>query len=666
MKTYALTIGLIVRHGERTWRMERQLDDAASTLVFVDQITGMPRTMTPGALQADVLKGELSIVTGEPPDAGDTQRVSAPLVATLEDLLPHHRQQVEHRYRFVMHMRRKGIRRGMRSHIRAEIKALKGNLPPRHTDEQVMPDPAVPSPSSVMDWMRRHEESGGNLLSLLPRHATRRSPRRLSETVLQICREQVRNYYCTRRRPTIAATQRRINEAIAAQPTDPSKPTVAVSISTVRRCIEEIDPHARDIARFGRAFARNKWRYSLHGLDVSRPLERYEIDHTIVDVVVVSDGTAMPLGRPTITVVVDAFSGLVAGFFISFWSTGLGTTIAALKVAISPKDAICAGQGLAARWLPYGIPNLLVCDNGLEFHSPQFHAVAMHLSTDLRFCAVRQPWLKPMVERTFGSYLSYLPAQGRVEKRLDNYLPLKPEKTAAITFSALCQGLLKAFVEIHPFEINQRRLLLPYDRFQEGMAKMLPPRLPSSTAELDLIAAQCQPLTIGNEGAVMRFLRYNSTELIKTKQRIGTSFKTLVKYNPEDLGSIYVQDPTSRQWLWVPSCQPEYTSGLSVVQHRAIRALLKGKLEHRDIPNQLNRAKLQLMDMWNSRAAVGKRLKFAQLRALSGLTSSHSLLGADVAALSKPTQPAPSQLVTPQDLEVAEPEIPDFKAFQLV
>lgn len=433
MKNYALTIGLVVRKGERTWRMERQLDDASSTQVFVDQATGMPRTMTPSTLQDDLLKGELALVSGEPPSTDGSRQISAPLVATLEDLLPHHRQQVERRYCYIMHMRRKGIRRGMRSHIRAEIKALQGHLPPRHTDEQAVPDPAVPSPSSVMDWMRRHEESGGNLLSLLPRHATRRTPRRLSDTVLQICREQARNHYCTRQRPTIAATLLRVNAAIAAKGAEPQSRPLPVSISTLRRCIEEIDPHTRDIARYGRAFTRNKWRYSLRGPDVSRPLERYEIDHTIIDVVVVSDGTAMPLGRPTITVVVDAFSGMVAGFFISFWSTGLATTISALKVAISPKDAICAAQGLAAKWLPHGIPNLLVCDNGLEFHSPQFHAVAMHLSTDLRFCAVRQPWLKPMVERSFGSYLSYLPAQGRVEKRLDNYLPLKPEKTATIT-----------------------------------------------------------------------------------------------------------------------------------------------------------------------------------------------------------------------------------------
>lgn len=666
MKSYALTIGLVVRHGERTWRMERQLDDADSTLVFVDQVTGTPRTMTPSTLQANVLRGELSIVTGEPPDVRSSQKITVPLVATLEDLSPHQRQQVEHRYRYVMHMRRKGIRRGMRSQIRAEIQALRGHLPPRHTDEQAVLDPAVPSPSSVMDWMRRYEESGGNLLSLLPRHATRRSSRRLSEVALQVCRDHVRSFYCTRHRPTIALTHLRINAALAAQRTDPSKPALSVSISTVRRCIEQITPHARDIARFGRAFARNKWRYSIDGVDVSRPMERYEIDHTIVDLVVVSDATAMPLGRPTITVVVDAFSGVVAGFFISFWSTGLATTIAALKVAISPKDAICAGQGLTVKWLPYGIPVLLVCDNGLEFHSKQLHAMAMHLSMDLRLCAVRQPWLKPMVERTFGSYLSYLPAQGRVEKRLDNYLPLKPEKTATITFSAFCHGLLKAFVDIHPFEINERRLTLPYDRFQEGMAKMLPPRLPSSTAELDIIAAQSKPLTIGNEGAVTHYLRYNSTELQDLRRRIGASFKTNIKFDPENLDAVYVQDPTSRQWLWVQSCQPEYTTGLSVVQHRAIRALLKDKLERRDIPNQLNRAKLQLMDMWNSRAAVGKRLKSAQLRALSGLTSSHVLLGAGSSVPSKPIQPAPSQLVTPKDLEVAEHEIPDFNAFELV
>jgi len=110
------------------------------------------------------------------------------------------------------------------------------------------------------------------------------------------------------------------------------------SLSTLLRRAKDIDGFAMDASRYGPAFARRKWRESYGGVRVTRVLERFEIDHTLLDIVVVCDMTGLPLGRPTITVVVDAFSGYVCGFFVSFWGTGLAPTMSALKQAIFPKD----------------------------------------------------------------------------------------------------------------------------------------------------------------------------------------------------------------------------------------------------------------------------------------------------------------------------------------
>lgn len=673
MKTYALSVGLVVRSGDRTWRLERQLQD--DLLVFMDQISGTPHTMTPSALQRRVLANELDIVSGDPASESMTN-ISAPLVKTLDDLPYRQSKEVRRRYRYVMYMKRKGLRRGMRVPIAKAIKSLGGKLPmleaveaaQEDTEKEVATDARPPSESTVMEWMKRWDESGGNLMSLLTRHAIRKSPKRLDAHVQRIGRDKVRRFYCTRRRPTIEATKTEIDKELKALADSQGTPAETISISSLRRMVAEISPYERDVARYGPGYARHKWRYSLSGIAVDRPMQRYEIDHTVLDVVVICDRTGMPLGRPTITIVVDAYSGIVAGLFISFWGTGLAACLAALKVAISPKDEYVAHNHLSVKWLPFGIPCLMVVDNGLEFHSPQFHNIAMYLAMDLRFCAVRQPWLKPFVERTLGELHGYLPSQGRVEKRLDNYLPPKPEASATITFGTLCSGLLKAFVEIHPFEVNERKLWLPFERFSEGMEKLLPPSLPTSTAELDLIVAVSKEYTVGNEGVVPNYLRYNSIELQKLRQDIGLTFRTAVKFNPEDLSMVHVQDPRSKGWLPVPSCMPEYTQGLSIVQHKAIRAQLKGEISRQDIAARLLRTKMELADMWNSRAAIGKRLQAAQLRGLSGLTSSHALLGSNTASsegTSAPT-PEPVNLLTAEDMRPPAIEVPDFEAIEMV
>lgn len=655
----------MVRHGERTWELERQLGDDAKTLVFIDQVTRAPKTMTLSALQRQVLKGDLIVVSASTPVLARSDDRAPVLMTTLADLAQHHQEEINRRHRYVLYLQRAGLTRGQRSAIVKELRRLDGFLPMTDESEPVK-DPHPPRASTVMEWMRRWLDSGGNIASLLSRSAVRRSPPRKDEAVRDAVRSLIRSYYLQRTRPTLIETHQlamRKLEALAKAGAI-SADEATISLSTVRRLTHETSPYERDVARFGSAYAKNRWRYSLAGVDVERPQQRYEIDHTILDIVVVSDVTGMPLGRPTLTIVLDAFGHYVTGFFVSFWGTGLTTALAALKVAISPKDEYTAGQGLRNPWLPYGIPMMVALDNGLEFHSKQFHQVAKHLNMDLTFCPVRHPWMKPNVERIIGEITGQLPKEGRVSKPLDNYLPLNPDKSAAITFGAFCSGLLKLVVDQLPFQINERSLSIPFDRYSKGMDQLLPPRLPSSTRELDIIVAPSVDLTVGNEGVVTQYLRYNSRELQALRRRRGCNFKTAVKFNGMNLGSVFVRDPVTGGWLETPSCDPDYADGLSIIQHKAIRALLKGELRRREIPEQLYRTKLELIDMWNSGVVSGRRLKQETLRGLSGLTSSEALAGIGAPAAKVPSLRTES-VVAAADMTIPDHEIPEFESLDL-
>ncbi|MCX2864306.1 transposase family protein [Paucibacter sp. PLA-PC-4] len=664
MSTYVVAIGLVVRHGDRTWRFEREVNDKEKSLVFVDQVTGMTRTMTLAHLQREVLAKRLVVVAAEAPPLAAQGNGPVRLVTTLDDIPPKHRAEISRRHAYITYVSRQGLTRGQRCQIEKAIRDLQGKMPMQNSAEVL--DHAAPSASTVMEWLRRWEVSGGNVAALLNRVVTRRPRRRLHPAVVEAGRELLRTHYFQRSRPTLEMTKllvdRKLERLAAANQI--SEDEAHISTSTLRRLTQETSPYERDAARFNLSYAQNKWRYALKGIAADRVMQRYEIDHTIVDVVVINDINGMPLGRPTITIVVDSHSGYVCGFFISFWGTGLSTTLSALKVAISPKGDLTAGQGLSNPWLAYGIPMMFVVDNGLEFHSPQFHSVAQHLNTDLLFCAVRQPWLKPFVERALGTYLQYLPHPGRVEKPKSNYLPLNPDKTAVITFSAICSGLLKAFVDVHPFEINRRNLGLAFDRFGEGMERLLPPALPTSTEELDIIVAASKSLAVNQEGVVSDYIRYSSVELAELRRATAQSFKTTVKFNPQDLSYVHVQDPRTKGWLRVPSCQPEYTAGLSLVQHKAIRARLTGDLARRKIPEKLAAAKLELMDLWNSQAVHGKRLKQSQLRAMSGLTSVDVLRSQSAEARSM--APSAPKLVAINEMEVPAFQIPAFDTLSFV
>jgi putative transposase len=653
MSVYSLTVGLVVRRGDRTLEFERRLEDG--TIVFTDQLDRAPERFAIGALTRQIADGRLQIVRGErgDPKHGDTVAGRVCDIASLDEKYVH---ELAGRLSVINALKRRGLRRGMRRAIAQELPTIASSLELTR----------APSPSAVMEWWRNLDAAEGNTHGVVNRNAVKAQPRRVIPEVESLVKRTIRMEYCTRERRsivTVHASVMRQLEILAHSgvlPRDHAK----VSVSTVERRVKDIDGYTLDVSRYGPAFAKRKWRESHGGMRATRALERFEIDHTLLDIVVVCDRTGLPLGRPTITVVVDSYSGYVCGFFISFWGTGLAPTMSALKQAILPKDEYTREAfGLESNWLGYGICELLVVDNGLEFHSNQFLRALTLLNTDVRFCAVRQPWLKPVVERAMRSVNSYLPARGKVERRIDNYLPINPDESAAVPFSGLCQGLLKAFVDIHAFEVNERKLARPYDLFEDSFRNIPPPNLMPDLSRLDIIVAPSKEMSVSGEGVVSDFLRYNSTELQALLRQVGGKFRALVKTPHENIGTVHVMDPMAKRWLAVPSCCPEYTEGLSIVQHRAVRSFRREQLKARDAIGMLMRRKAELAAFWA--AQVPKRRKRAStlVQRCVGMTSSQVL--ASVSGTSPvPGTPAPP-IVADVELEVPRTPIAAFGSFIL-
>jgi putative transposase len=654
MSVYSLTVGLVVKRGDRTLEFDRRLED--DTIVLTDQVDRSPMRISIDKLSREISAGTIKVLRGDRASSKDEEALRTQIqdLATVDEKYV---IELSTRLAYINALRRRGLQRGMRAAIKAALPQVAASLGhERH-----------PMASTVMQWWRDLDRSGGNTHAVINGNAKRQQPRRLLPLVEAMLKQTIKAEYCNRQRKSLVHVQSMALRQLQsmAQKGEIPEQEASVSATTVaRRVRDDIDGFTLDTVRYGPAYARHKWRYSLGGVGASRPLERFEIDHTVLDIVVVCDRTGLPLGRPTITVIVDSFSGYVCGFFISFWGTGIAPSLSALKQAILRKDQYRdPGFGLESQWLGYGIPELIVCDNGLEFHSPKFLRVALALNTDVRFCAVRQPWLKPVVERTMRTINASLPAFGRVERRIDNYLPIDPDKSAALTFTALCQGLLKAFVDVHPFEVNERKLARPFDLFSDGFQRVPPPNLPIDDSYLDIIVAPSRTLTVGNEGIVTEYLRFNSTELQETRRRVRDPFRAMVKIPHENLECLHVQDPKTKGWIQVPSCNPEYTTGLSLVQHKAIRTFKKEGLKGRDAIGELMRRKAELAAFWASQVSKRRHRAKPAIQKCEGLTSSQvirNIAGGDV-AIHRPAD----TVIADVDLKQGAREIPIFDTITL-
>ncbi|MFG6443546.1 hypothetical protein [Roseateles sp. LKC17W] len=213
MSTFTLTIGLVIRDGQRTWRLDRTLDDSRN--VFLDLESGAPKTISTAELQRDLLAGKLLVVQEHPVALAKQAESATRLVQTIEDLPETEQRRLQHRLAIVKHMLRRGIRKGMRSRIDAELTRLSVLTATELTEAGAISDEQVPTASTVMDWMRKFERSGGNPLSLLSGNCFRQTRSRLHPLVLEIARRKVRDFYCSRKRPTARATKLLIDRELS-------------------------------------------------------------------------------------------------------------------------------------------------------------------------------------------------------------------------------------------------------------------------------------------------------------------------------------------------------------------------------------------------------------------------------------------------------------------
>ncbi len=648
-----MSIGLVVRRGDRYLEFDRRLEDG--TIVFIDQADRSPFRLEMGALSRQITEGQLQVVRGERGNSKVGETVSAPVcdIASVDDKYV---LELSRRLSVINSLKRMGLTRGMRRAI--------GRVLPKVVAALGLP--RAPANSTVMTWWRQLDAADGSTHAVINGNAHKRQPRRLHPEVEAVVKKTIRAEYCTRDRASMVSVLASVTTQLESLAFSKAIPADAanVSHSTLLRRAKDIDGFTLDSSRYGPAFAQRKWRESHRGIRATRVLERFEIDHTLLDIVVVCDVTGLPLGRPTITVVVDSFSGYVCGFFISFWGTGLAPTMSAFKQAILPKNLYTREAfGLESPWLGYGIPELLVVDNGLEFHSNQFLRVAALLNTDIRFCAVRQPWLKPVVERTMRSVNGYLPARGKVERRIDNYLPIDPDESAAISFTGLCQGLLKAFVDVHAFEINERKLARPFDLFADSFERVPPPNLAADLSQFDIIVSPSAYRNVSGEGVMFDYLRYNSGELQALRRRVGGNLRALIRTPHHNIGSIHVHDPIAKSWLSVPSCCPEYAEGFSAVQHRAVRAFRKERLKQQDAIKVLLRRKAELALFWASQVPKRRKRPSTFIQRCVGLTSDQVLAGV-VGGPPAPEVPV-QHVIADVELVAASRPIAAFDSFML-
>ncbi len=314
----------------------------------------------------------------------------------------------------------------------------------------------------------------------------------------------------------------------------------------------------------------------------SRILERVEMDHTMLDIFLVDEEDRLPIGRPTLTYALDVYSGYPFGIYVGFEPASYRTVQQCLLHGILPKTDTRMLYGTQHDWPTYGLPETLVVDNGREFIGRDLDDACGQLGIILERMPVRTPWFKGSIERFFRSnntgLLHTLP--GTTFSNMIERGDYDVFQHACISLSAFWQILHIFLLDIYARRWHEGKGAIPAKRWAESMQSGFVPCLHNSADEVRILLYRSEERTIQRSGIDFEALRYQDPALARLRSQLPDGTKVRIKYDPADLSSLYVLDPTTGKWIGVPAVDQEYTRGLSLWKHRVIRSyVLRQKQE---------------------------------------------------------------------------------------
>lgn len=484
------------------------------------------------------------------------------------------------------------------------------NLEPlikKHIDKTSLKKPSY---KTIIRWNKAFLESEGCFTSLTDqnhrkgnREARVRGDEAYYDKALQRFLDAVR--------PSIsAAYQYYCDEITVANENLVSGKVPRVSYEAFKNRIKKEQPYSVALARHGKYYADMLYNYYQSVKMPTRVLERVEIDHTPLDLILLHDDLMIPLGRAYLTILVDVFSGCIIGFHLGFKAPSYVSASKAILHSIKSKDYISTlPVSFENEWVCNGKPENLVVDNGAEFWSKSLEDACTECGINIVYNKVRKPWLKPFVERKFGEVI-----QGMVGwvpgKTFSNVLEKEnynPTKDAIMRFSVFVEELHRWIVDVHNVRADTRHSRIPNLYWEKSAATIAPLKLPTDKEKaFSIVMGLFHKGTLTPKGIKYKHLEFDCAALAQYRKQYPQtkeSRKKKIKIDPDDLSSIYVYLEEIEGYLEVPSKNSDgYTDKLSLCEHERLV-----KVHREYIKSEIN-----TLSLAKARLALHARIKDEQ------------------------------------------------------
>ncbi len=415
--------------------------------------------------------------------------------------------------------------------------------------------------STIYRWISRYSDDR-QLSSLLPTERDGgKGIGRISKELEVIIQATIEEEYLTRQKKTMQKVCEEV--ALRCHNAKISPP----SFHTIRRRIEAVNGEKKVKHRLGNEVARNlyqplKSKYS----EAQNPLHIVQIDHTILDIILVDEINRKPMQRPWITVAFDVFSRMVVGIYISFDPPGALGTGMCLANAILSKDLLLEKHGIQGEWPCWGIMKTIHADNAKEFRGNSLKRVAEEYGINLEWREVRRPNWGGHIERYLGTLLKEI--QSLPGTTFSNPKERKYYDSAgqsALTLKELEKWVITYIVNVYHKRFHAGIKTSPIAKFTEGIfgsAEQHGIGIPKKLLDFRKVKLDFLPFferSVQDYGVLVDHIHYYDDKLrpyINTLE-VNTSRskqrrKFIFKRDPRDISVIYFYDPELKQYFDIP------------------------------------------------------------------------------------------------------------------
>jgi putative transposase len=185
------------------------------------------------------------------------------------------------------------------------------------------------------------------------------------------------------------------------------------------------------------------------------------MDHTEVDIELVSARTGQPLGRPWATFMTDAFSRRLLVVYLTFDPPSYRSCMMALRECV---------------WRYGRLPQTLVVDGGPDFRSVYFEALLAYYSCT----KATRPWAKPrygsVIERLFGTantqFVFNLTGNTQITKQVRQVTKaVDPKRQAVWTLGDLYRYFMAWSYEVYDTTPHRALEMSPREAFRLGVER---------------------------------------------------------------------------------------------------------------------------------------------------------------------------------------------------